>query len=83
MISNTSKILKNDSLYSYDEIKDIIRLIRYYLYNRGAKHGAQAIQKEMDNLDIRPVTSLSLSCRHFTDRFWLTVFALSAANSGR
>lgn len=63
MTSNTSnlpvRIPVPDYLYSSDELKEIIILTRYCLYNRNVHCGAQAIRSELRSLDIRPLPSLS------------------------
>jgi hypothetical protein len=60
MTSNTSKILRPDKpLFSPDELKEIIILTRYSLYNRNVHCGAQSIRSELRSLDIRPLPSLS------------------------
>lgn len=48
-----------DYLYSKDELKELIILSRYCLYNRNALCGAHAIRRELDSLNIRPLPSLS------------------------
>jgi hypothetical protein len=60
MTSNTSENLRPDKLlYSLDELKNIIILTRYCLYNRNVHCGAHAIRCELRSLDIRPLPSLS------------------------
>lgn len=59
MTSNIFNNPKTKNLFSSDELKEIIILIRYCLYNRNAKCGAYAIRGEMLNLDIRPLPSIS------------------------
>lgn len=61
MISNTSEIVRPDNLlYSPEEIRELIILTRYSLYNRSAHCGAQAIARELQRLNIQPLPSLSL-----------------------
>lgn len=61
MISNTSEIVRPDNLlYSPEEIREIIILTRFCLYNQNALCGAQAIARELQSLNIRPLPSLSL-----------------------
>jgi hypothetical protein len=60
MTSNTSEKARPDNLlYSPDELKEIIILTRYSLYNRNALCSAKAIRSELLSLDIRPLPSLS------------------------
>jgi hypothetical protein len=59
MTSNTFNNSKNDNLFSSDEIKDIIILIRYCLYNHNAHCGAATICKEMRRLHVHPLPSIS------------------------
>lgn len=41
-----------------DEIEEIVKLVRLSLYNRDLFYGAQAIQWEMEDLEVNPVPSL-------------------------
>ena len=51
---------KSDDLYTLDELKEIIILTRHNRYNRNAPCGAKALQRELENLDVYPLPSLSL-----------------------
>ncbi len=60
MIWHTAEHLRPDILlYSPDELKELIILTRFSLYNRNARCGARAIRTELRSLDIRPLPSLS------------------------
>ena len=60
MTSNTSENVRPDKLlYSPEELKELIILTRYCLYNHSAPCGAQAIARELQCLNIRPLPSLS------------------------
>jgi hypothetical protein len=60
MTSNTSEIVRPDNpLYSPEELKELIILTRYCLYNHNALCGAKAIRSELLSWDIRPLPSLS------------------------
>ena len=41
------------------EVKEIVKMVRLHLYNQGLFCGAQAIQWELEELDVQPIPSLS------------------------
>ncbi len=49
----------HDLPYSQDELKEIVILIRLCRYNCGNSCGDKAIRRELQNLHIRPLPSLS------------------------
>ena len=60
MIWRTSKSNKPVNLfYSADEVKELIIITRLSRYNRGIPCGSKAIRKELKNLGVRPLPSLS------------------------
>lgn len=46
-------------IYSKEKIEEIIIFVRLNLYNRGEVYGAKVIRKELENLNINPLPSLS------------------------
>jgi len=55
------------------EIEDIVEMVRLSLYNKGLFCGNQAIQWEMNDMEVQPIPSLStigriLRCRELTHR---------------
>jgi hypothetical protein len=51
---------KSDDQYTLDELKEIIILTRHNRYNHNAPCGAKAIRRQLENLNIHPLPSLSL-----------------------
>lgn len=41
-----------------EEIEEIVKLVRLSLYSRDLFYGAQAIQWEMEDLEVKPIPSL-------------------------
>lgn len=56
-ISNTARL--DNSIYSPAEIEKITVITRLNLYNQNAPCGANAIRKELENLNIKPLPSVS------------------------
>lgn len=47
-------------LFGPDDIKELVILSRYNLYNRNKPYGATAIRRQLEAYNIRPLPSLSL-----------------------
>jgi len=50
--------MTSNPLYTPSETEEIVKLVRLNLYNRGLLFGAQAIRRELNELDVRPLPSL-------------------------
>lgn len=48
-----------DTEYTWEEIKEIVKMIRLELYNQGLCCGAKAIKNKMEDDDMEPVPSES------------------------
>ncbi len=48
-----------EDMFSASEIEEIVIWTRYYLYNYGFPHGAQAIRSLLDKEGVGPLPSLS------------------------
>ena len=48
-----------DTKYTWEQIKEIAKMIRLELYNQGLRCGAKAIKNKMEEDDIEPVPSES------------------------
>jgi putative transposase len=47
------------SLYTLEEIEEIVVMERLHLYNRGLSYGAQAISRVLDQRGVRPLPSIT------------------------
>ena len=59
------------SLYTLEEIQEIIVMERLHLYNRGLSYGAQAISQVLGQKAIRPLPSIS-TIKRILSRNYLT-----------
>lgn len=56
---NKSKRPCNNPLHTTSEIEEIVKMLRLNLYNQDLYYGAQAIQWELEDLNVQPIPSLS------------------------
>ena len=62
----------NTNHFSQAEIEEIVAMVRLSLYNQGRLCGAHAILKELVELHVRPLPSLS-TIKRILNRYVLTL----------